>query len=56
MQKSICLGLNDGTLSLAHYESESMPYYLGQLIPEAGGQKAITVTAVKNKSFEGEQV
>ena len=45
-----------GWITVAHYGRKTKPYYLGQFVSVAGGQKAITLTAVKNKSFEGEQV
>lgn len=56
IQKCICLGLNHSTFTLADCGRKSNPYYLGHFTSVAGGQKAIKLTAVKNKSFEGEQV
>lgn len=55
MQKCICLGLNHGTFTTSTLWKKSKPYYLGHFISVTGGQKAITLTAVKNKSFGGEQ-
>lgn len=49
MQK--CIGV---ALNYIHTGTHTS-YYLGHFISATGGQKAIRLTAVRSKSFEGEQ-